>query len=65
MSRGYLACLLLAPVLAAAAAAQDLVVTNARIVDPASRSVTQGALWIENGVIAGRGPEAPGNARGS
>ncbi len=48
-----------------AANAQDLVITNARIVDPASRTVTQGALWIENGRIAGRGPEAPANARGA
>lgn len=43
----------------------DLVITNARIVDPASRTVTQGALWIENGRIAGRAPEAPANARGA
>ena len=34
---------------------QDLVLTNAQIVDPATRTVTRGAIWIRDGRIAGRG----------
>jgi len=45
-------------------AAQDLVLTNARIVDPATREITTGALWIEDGRIAGRGEMAPVDAPG-
>lgn len=45
-------------------AAQDLVLTNARIVDPATRQITAGALWIEDGRIAGRGETAPADAPG-
>ena len=44
--------------------AQDLVLTNARILDPVSRTETRGALWIENGVIVGSGPRAPESAKG-
>jgi imidazolonepropionase-like amidohydrolase len=50
--------------LATSASAQDLVLTNANIVDPLSRTITRGALWIENGRIVGRGRKAPAQARG-
>jgi imidazolonepropionase-like amidohydrolase len=49
---------------AASAAAQDLVLTNATIVDPASRTTVRGALWIEGGKIVGRGEQPPAGARG-
>lgn len=55
----------LAILLAAASAhAQDLVLTNATIVDPASRTTVRGALWIEGGKIVGRAAEPPAGARG-
>jgi imidazolonepropionase-like amidohydrolase len=50
--------------LASGAAAQDLVLTNARVVDPARQTVVQGALWLQDGRIAGLGPEAPTDAPG-
>lgn len=46
------------------AAPQDLVLTNAQIVDPQSRTVTEGSLWIRDGRIAGVGPQAPEDAPG-
>ena len=46
------------------AAARALVLTNVRIVDPASRTVTPGAIWIEDGRIVGTGEEAPAQAPG-
>ena len=53
---------LLAPDLARA---QDLVLTNAQILDPITRTVTRGAIWIRDANIAGRGPTAPADARGN
>lgn len=50
--------------LAAPGRAQDLVLTNGRIVDPATKSITAGALWIRDGRIAGRGEQPPGDAPG-
>ncbi|HJU90558.1 MAG TPA: amidohydrolase family protein [Gemmatimonadaceae bacterium] len=44
--------------------AQDLVLTNARIVDPARRTIVQGAIWIRAGRIEGVGARVPGDARG-
>src|SRR5256885_11872041 len=44
--------------------AQDLVLTNARILDPATRTELRGAIWIEHGVIVGSGPRAPSGAKG-
>jgi imidazolonepropionase-like amidohydrolase len=46
------------------ATSQDLVLTNAQIVDPRTRTVTRGAIWIRDGRIAGRGPSVPQNASG-
>jgi len=46
------------------AAGQDLVLTNARIVDPAARTITPGAIWIEGGRIVGSGAQAPDDAPG-
>ncbi|MDX1396604.1 MAG: amidohydrolase family protein [Gemmatimonadota bacterium] len=60
-------CLTAAAVLAAIpmrASAQDLVLTNARIVDPATRIVMAGAVWIEDGRIVGTGEAAPADAPG-
>jgi imidazolonepropionase-like amidohydrolase len=45
-------------------AAQDLILTDARIVDPAAGTVTTGAIWIEDGRIVGTGPTAPADAPG-
>lgn len=47
-----------------AATAQDLVLQNARIVDPTTRTVTPGAIWIANGRIVGTGTSAPAGAPG-
>jgi imidazolonepropionase-like amidohydrolase len=49
---------------ATGATAQDLVLTNAQIVDPAGRTVVAGDLWIQDGLIAGAGGEAPADAPG-
>ena len=49
---------------ATSAGAQDLVLTNVNIVDPAARTVSRGSLWIEAGKIVGRGEAAPASARG-
>jgi imidazolonepropionase-like amidohydrolase len=54
----------LAGVVVAPVHAQDLVLTNARIVDPISRTVTQGSVWIEAGRVVGSGPTAPLDAPG-
>jgi imidazolonepropionase-like amidohydrolase len=51
--------------LALPVAAQDLVLTNANIVDPSTRTVVRGALWIEGGRIVGRGADAPASAPGA
>jgi imidazolonepropionase-like amidohydrolase len=51
-------------VLAAPMAAQDLVLTNARILDPASRTELYGSVWIEDGRIVGSGPQPPVEAAG-
>jgi imidazolonepropionase-like amidohydrolase len=45
------------------AAAQDLVLTNGHIVDPARRTVVEGGVWIRDGKIAGVGP-VPADATG-
>ena len=45
-------------------AGQDLVLTNARIVDPATRTIVRGSLWIQGGWIAGRGEHVPAGAPG-
>lgn len=45
--------------------AQDLVLENARILDPISRTETRGALWIEGGKVVGVGRAAPSGARGA
>jgi imidazolonepropionase-like amidohydrolase len=45
--------------LSATLSAQDLVLTNARIVDPSSRTITEGSLWIQGGRIVGRGATPP------
>lgn len=55
--------LLLTALLATGASAQDLVLTDARIVDPASRTVVAGDIWIVDGVVAGVGV-APADAAG-
>ena len=43
---------------------QDLVLTNAQIVDPTTRAIVRGALWMEAGRIVGRGVEAPAGVKG-
>lgn len=50
--------------LAASASAQNLVLTNARIVDPRTRTVAAGAIWVESGRVVGSGPDAPTSAPG-
>lgn len=60
----FVAAIAIASISAQLARAQDLVLTNARIVDPVTRTVTPGALWIRDGRIAGRGVSAPANALG-
>ena len=50
--------------LAPAALAQDLFLTNARIVDPAAQEVRQGNLLIRDGVIAGEPDQAPADFSG-
>lgn len=59
-------CVLLAglAVLPARFRAQDLVLTNARIVDVEHRSITRGALWIRGGVVQGTGARPPAGAPG-
>lgn len=59
-----LAFIAVATINAEPAGAQDLVLTNARIVDPATRTITPGTIWIRDGRIAGRGAQAPSDARG-
>jgi imidazolonepropionase-like amidohydrolase len=59
MRRASIALLLLVILSTSAAHAQDLVLTNAKIVDPSSRTVVDGSLWITNGRIAGRGANVP------
>jgi adenine deaminase len=54
LSNATIIALLLCTTTGRAAAAQDLVLTNARLIDPRSRTIEQGALWIENGRIAHR-----------
>jgi imidazolonepropionase-like amidohydrolase len=51
--------------LSASVSAQDLVLTNARIVDPSTQTITDGSLWIQGGRIAARGATPPShvNAR--
>ena len=44
--------------------AQDLVLTNATILDPVSRTSIRGSLWIADGKIAGRRANAPASGRG-
>jgi imidazolonepropionase-like amidohydrolase len=56
--------LLLLSTLAASVPTQDLVLANARIVDPAHRTILQGDLWIRNGRIEGAGGQAPADAPG-
>ena len=47
-----------------AASAQDLVLTNATILDPKSRTIVRGSLGIQDGEIAWRGTEVPASAPG-
>ena len=54
-----LACLVQQP-----AAAQELLLTNAHIVDPKARKVRTGALLIRDGVIVGTPSRAPRNFSG-
>ena len=59
--------LILTGLAATGASAQDLVLTNAHIVDPAGRTVVEGGIWIVDGKVAGVGQvpadaRAPGNA---
>ncbi len=49
---------------ASAAAAQDLFIRNARIVDPAARTVVEGNILIRAGLIAGFPREKPGGYSG-
>jgi imidazolonepropionase-like amidohydrolase len=64
MRVAVLAALTIGAIDAGRASPQDLVLTNGQIVDPATRTVTRGAIWIRDGRIAGRGPSAPANAPG-
>jgi len=61
-----IACVVVAigSVVAARLNAQDLVLTNARIVDPNSRTVTPGSVWIEAGRVVASGPTVPADAPG-
>lgn len=43
---------------------QDLVLTNARILDPVHQTEHAGAIWITNGRIAGLGRDVPAEAPG-
>jgi imidazolonepropionase-like amidohydrolase len=54
--------LVLALFAATGARAQDLVLTNARIVDPAGRTVVEGGIWIVDGKVAGVGAVPAGAA---
>ncbi len=45
--------------------AQDLYIRNARIIDPASRTVSQGNILIRAGLIAGFPKEKPGDFAGA
>jgi imidazolonepropionase-like amidohydrolase len=64
MRRASTSFLLLGFLSASSAHAQDLVLTNAKIVDPSSRTVVDGSLWIRNGRIAGRGATVPAGTPG-
>jgi imidazolonepropionase-like amidohydrolase len=64
MLRRTFCCLVLSLMLGTAISGQDLLLTNAQIVDPAARTTVRGSIWIEQGRIVGRGPEAPANAKG-
>ncbi|MGH9383547.1 MAG: protein kinase domain-containing protein, partial [Vicinamibacterales bacterium] len=64
MLRMSLMCVAVSLVIGLEVNAQDLVLTNAQILDPATRTSVRGSLWIEGGRIAGRGPEPPATARG-
>jgi predicted amidohydrolase YtcJ len=64
MTRQWLMCLAVTLALGIPAHAQDLVLTNARILDPATRATVRGSLWIEAGRIVGRATEPPATARG-
>ena len=50
---------------AVGAAAQDLAVVNAQIVDPATRQVTPGVILIEDGVITGKVEQLPAGYTGA
>lgn len=49
---------------ATALSAQDVVLTNARIVDPAKRTIVEGSIAIRSGRIHSVGPSVPRDARG-
>jgi imidazolonepropionase-like amidohydrolase len=60
MSKAAAAALLLSSLtLSASLSAQDLVLTNARIVDPSTQTITEGSLWIQGGRIVARGATPP------
>jgi imidazolonepropionase-like amidohydrolase len=56
--------LLLLPLALTTIHAQDLLLENARIVDPASRTIVQGSLWIHEGKIRDLMTSAPGTFDG-
>jgi imidazolonepropionase-like amidohydrolase len=64
MSRAFLASLGLAIWFTAPLGAQDLFLTNARIVDPAAREIRNGNLLVTNGVIVGEPSAAPAGFSG-
>lgn len=57
--------LLCATLLAAPLTAQDLYIRNARIVDPAARTVVEGNILIQGGFIAGFPTQKPAGFRGA
>jgi imidazolonepropionase-like amidohydrolase len=56
--------LIVSLVTAQSANAQDLVLTNARIVDSATKTIVRGALWTQAGRIVGRGTRVPAGVKG-
>lgn len=56
--------LLVATVSVPPVSAQDLVLTNARIVDPRAQTVADGSVWIVNGRVVDIGPDVPHEAPG-
>jgi len=63
-AKAFVLALVTSTACAAIVNAQDLIVTNATILDPQTRTAVQGSLWMEGGVIVGRGSNPPQSARG-